>query len=147
MSVEYMPLSRSEGQSALNATSWPQPIPISYLPHPPWVTWFLPSRDLPLPSPRVGSKGRFYCKSRILSRARETVASVLPASEGTHNEILFWLVFQIAFRRSARWVGKDGGCRRSRTVWVGNVATASNKDSLSAYLIHFIITTHYIICP
>jgi hypothetical protein len=68
----------------------------------------------PLPSPRVGLEGRFYCRSLVLSRARETVARVLPASEGTHIEILFWLVFQIAFRRSARWLGKGGGCRRSR---------------------------------
>jgi hypothetical protein len=37
----------------------------------------------PLLSPRVGSEGRFHCRccrSLVLSRARETVARVLPAS-------------------------------------------------------------------
>jgi hypothetical protein len=68
--------------------------------------------NFPLPSHRVGSESRFYCRWLVLFRARETVARVLPASEGTHIEILFWLVFQIAFRRSARWLGKDGGFRR-----------------------------------
>jgi hypothetical protein len=119
----------------------PSPFPISYLFHPHCVTWFLPSSDLPLPSPRVGSERRFYWRSVGLSRARETVARVLPPSEGTHIEILFWLVFQIAFRRSARWVGKDGGCRRSRTVGVGTFATRPN--SLFIYFIILYVSVQF----
>jgi hypothetical protein len=79
--------------------------------------------------------------SLVLSRARETVARVLPASEETHIKIRFWLVFQIVFRRSARWLGKDGGCRQSRTVGVGTVATS--PKGLFVYLIILYVSVHF----